>query len=250
MHRAPCTVQRSSITINIFTLNCSGTARTALLDAAGLGRGAPGRARRRDFFTSRWNSLTARPCVGCARHIGSYQSNVAFHPSQIHNSGSMRSLLIALICFLSILPTASAQESTDSKFDRFKVDCVKFDQSPGCGSYNEMMASHDPDLIKTLTTGFYHSFVCFRPDDDVFATLYFVNEDFIVYKKNPQNQRLLQADGGLSFASYKKCRPRVLARAQAVLRNPPSSSAQRISVSLTDTSDSIFWPCAFYLDPS
>jgi hypothetical protein len=114
-----------------------------------------------------------------------------------------RCSVIAFVMLFSVMAAAQSTSETEAPSKpNFQVDCSKFDASPACGSYNEMIEKGDGDLLSSIN-GMYHSVVCFRPGEDVFMVLYFVLPDSLAYRSVSTSKYVLATDGYIGYARYK-----------------------------------------------
>lgn len=83
------------------------------------------------------------------------------------------------------------------------VDCSLLSApSPGCRSYNEMVTNSDPELIRVLYSS--TSFVCFRPNQDVFFTIsYHEPQDDSLFVETKSGSGTYEQDSVLSYYRFK-----------------------------------------------
>jgi hypothetical protein len=113
----------------------------------------------------------------------------------------MLAVKTALVIVLLAAASLFAQDAQIAIKPKLKLDCSKFDDSRGCRSYNEMVEKEDYDIIASINA-LYHSFVCFRPDEDVFIIFYFPSLT-LDYRAVPPNKLIVVAKGHVYYARYK-----------------------------------------------
>jgi len=85
--------------------------------------------------------------------------------------------LVLVIGMCASAALAQDQPSSTPPKD-YSVDCSKFSLSPGCKSFTELVDSKDKDILDRLVGD---SFVCFRPDEDVFLIASYLKPDESAY---------------------------------------------------------------------
>src|SRR5947209_17377497 len=82
-----------------------------------------------------------------------------------------------LLAFFVLFAISAFAQSTPYVFECSKLPTP----SPGCKSYNEMVVANDKDLLSWLKEN--SSFVCFRPEEDVFFLLGYSNSSYAEFQQ-------------------------------------------------------------------
>jgi hypothetical protein len=112
---------------------------------------------------------------------------------------------IALICvaagtaFAQNLPTPPVTLPT--LVPGFTVDCAALNATDSCKSYNEMIEHHDEEIVAEVKPP---SFVCFRPDDDIFLTMSPTSPPQFLSIKPGKPGAIDSIDGYVYYNTYKK----------------------------------------------
>lgn len=106
----------------------------------------------------------------------------------------MRIFLAAIpIIFLSSLAICQEKPKT--------ADCSTLPSpSAGCKSFNEMVVKRDKDMLDYLSPR-NHTYVCFRPGEDVFIIISYVEPDASFYVKDAKTGEF-RSPGGMWYTRY------------------------------------------------
>jgi hypothetical protein len=116
------------------------------------------------------------------------------HPDQTHvaqpPSAVRRTVRTLLLAGLLLGGTCTAQ----------RLDCTKF-ESPGCASFNEMLAAKDADLISEISPP-NRSFVCLRKAEDTFIVVSFKPPEASDFLKTASGS--YAASGRVRYSRFEK----------------------------------------------
>ena len=82
----------------------------------------------------------------------------------------------------------------------YGVDCSIVASSPGCKSYNELLASKDEQIWQLMK--FQNALVCFREAEDVFTIVSFTFPPESHYKKDPKSPLFLSAGSAVFVGRF------------------------------------------------
>lgn len=84
-----------------------------------------------------------------------------------------------------------------------QVNCAQFlEPSPGCNSFNKMLAANDLGILRLLWTRASDTFVCFRQDEDVFTLIAIGKPTYDRFRRVPNTGSVKQY-GTVSVIRYK-----------------------------------------------